>query len=336
MATIDDVAQQAGVSRSTVSYALSGKRPISSDTRRRIERAIESLDYRPHAGARALASSRTGVVGLMAPLRTGVDVNVIMQFVAGVVSAATAASHDVLMVTQEEGVLERVAGTSMVDALVVMDIESDDRRIPVLAGLRQPAVLIGLPADPQGLSCVDLDFFQTGGLAARHLLDLGHRRLALIGSPIEVVNRHTSYAERMTRGFVGACEAAGGSYLVIPTAATVAGAQESVRFLMTMAPDVTAVVVHNEMALPHVIAALRTYGKEVPGDVSLVAVCPETTAVAQSPQITSVDIPTEAIGRAAVEMALGQLDHAAPSQIRLLSPTLSDRSSTQSPAAPPA
>lgn len=328
MATIDDVARQAGVSRSTVSYALSGKRPISETTRVRIDQAIASLDYRPHAGARALASSRTGVIGLMAPLRVGVDLNVIMQFVAGVVEAARDHAYDVLMVTQDEGVLERVTGSSMVDALVVMDIESDDPRIPVLRALRQPAVLIGLPSDPGGLSCVDLDFTQAGAGAARHLLGLGHRALALIGSPIEVVNRHTSYAERMTRGFVSACEAADASYLVLPTAACAAGAQESVERMLAMEPAVSGVVVHNEIALPHVMAALREHGRQVPQDVSIVAVCPESMAVVQSPPVTSVDIPAVSVGRTAVEMVLAGLDHEAAPQVRLLSPTITERATT--------
>ena len=69
MATIADVAKAAGVSSSTVSYVLSGKRPISQATRHRVEKAIRDLGFSPHAGARALASSRTNVLGLVVPLR---------------------------------------------------------------------------------------------------------------------------------------------------------------------------------------------------------------------------------------------------------------------------
>jgi DNA-binding LacI/PurR family transcriptional regulator len=65
MATIDDVARAAGVSRSTVSYALSGKRPITRETRDRINAAIEQLGFTVNAGARALASSETMVLGLL-------------------------------------------------------------------------------------------------------------------------------------------------------------------------------------------------------------------------------------------------------------------------------
>lgn len=330
MATIDDVAKRAGVSASTVSYALSGKRPISAETRRRVERAIKALDYRPHAGARALASSRTEVVGLLAPLRSGVDVNVIMQFVAGVVTGASERGYDVLLLTQDDrSNISRVASASMVDALVVMDIEADDPRLPALRALRQPVVLIGLPADPHGLTCIDLDFTSAGHVAARHLLERGHTRLALLGSPPEVVERHTTYAERMNHGFTAACEAAGARALLQPTAATVAGANASVDAVLEQMPDVTGIVVHNEVALPHVLARLRWHGRTVPDDVSVVALCPENTAVSLPEPVTSVDLPAETIGRLAADMVITGIDGGQPLEVRLLSPTLTDRGSTR-------
>src|SRR5665811_2627648 len=101
-----------------------------------------------------------------------------MQFVTGVVTGARMFEHDVLLLTQDDAAgLERVADGSMVDALIMMDIEADDPRVPVLAGLRQPAVLIGLPSNAEGLSCVDLDFEAAGRTAVRHLAQLGHRCL---------------------------------------------------------------------------------------------------------------------------------------------------------------
>ncbi|MGO4750470.1 LacI family DNA-binding transcriptional regulator, partial [Streptomyces sp. 2MCAF27] len=111
MVRITDVARHAGVSPSTVSYALSGKRPISEATRRRIHASIHELGYRPHAGARALASSRTRVLALVTPLREGGDGTATMRFAARVVTAARRHDHDVLLLTQEEGEegLHRVA-----------------------------------------------------------------------------------------------------------------------------------------------------------------------------------------------------------------------------------
>ncbi|QCB94279.1 LacI family DNA-binding transcriptional regulator [Cellulomonas shaoxiangyii] len=327
--TIDDVARAAGVSTSTVSYVLSGKRPISAPTRQRVERAVRDLGYRPHAGARALASSRTNVLALMAPLRVDVNVNVIMQFVTGVVTAARAYDHDVLLLTADEVAgLERVASRSMVDALVMMDIEADDPRVPVLVGLRQPAVLIGLPRDPAGLSCVDLDFEAAGRLAVRHLARLGHRRVALLGSPRAVLERHTSYAERMLRGFTQEVADAGLEGVFEPCESDMAGAVASVDRVLERLPDVTGLVVHNEVALPWVVATLRERGRRVPDDVSVVAVCPADVATNQPLPLTSVDIPAHTIGKVAVEMATARIEADQPAETRLLTPVLVERAST--------
>ncbi len=110
MTTIADVAKAAGVSISTVSYVMSGKRTISAETRERVARAIAELEFRPHAGARSLASRASNVIGLQAPLRTGVDVHVVMQIVAGVVGEARQHDYDILLLASDDASgLERAA-----------------------------------------------------------------------------------------------------------------------------------------------------------------------------------------------------------------------------------
>lgn len=329
MPTIEDVARLAKVSTSTVSYALSGKRPISPATRRRVEAAVAELGYRPHAGARALASARSEVIGLMVPLRTGVDVSVIMQFVAGVVSRGREHRHDVLLLTQEDlDGLERAMDGSMVDALVLMDVEADDARIPVLRRSRQPVVLIGLPRDSSGLSCLDLDFEAAGRLAVDHLAGLGHREVAFLGAPPEVMERHTSYADRGTRGFRDAADARGLAARVLPCPATPSGARAAVDALLDEAPGTTGLFVHNERALPHVLARLRERGVTVPDDVSVVALCPEDVALAQHTPMTAIDLPAAVIGSLAVDMAMARLDAELPAETRLIAPVLTVREST--------
>src|SRR3954462_109613 len=206
MPTINDVARAAGVSASTVSYVLSGRRPISAQTRARVQAAIAELGFHPPAGARALASSKTNVLALVVPLRVDVNVPVIMQFATAVVTASRTHNHDVLLLTKDEGTagLERVAGATMVDALIVMDVERDDVRIPALGRLKQPPVLIGLPDDAAGIACVDLDFAATAAECLRHLAGHGHRRIALVGPSPAVYERGTTYASRFLTGFTEA------------------------------------------------------------------------------------------------------------------------------------
>ncbi len=329
MATISDVARAAGVSISTVSYVLSGRRPISPGTRARVEAAIADLNYHPHAGARALAGRRTNVLALVAPLRADINVPVIMQFVTAVVTAARSYDHDVLLLTNDEGTagLERVAGAAMVDALILMDVERDDERLPAIRRLRRPSVLIGLPDRPGDVSCVDLDFTAAGYGALQHLAGHGRRAVGLLGPPPGVYQRGTSYVNRFLAGFTDAAKDLGVATAVQPCEPTFDGVDAALTGLDEALPDLTGLVVHNEAALMPLLDRLRASGRSVPGDVSIVAVCPRDVAVAHAVRLTSIDIPALEVGTLAVEMAMGRLNGGRHAETRLLAPTLTERDS---------
>ncbi|WP_243064435.1 LacI family DNA-binding transcriptional regulator [Humibacter sp. RRB41] len=328
MVTIADVAEEAGVSISTVSYVMSGKRTISPTTRQRVERAIATLGFSPHAGARSLASRSTNVIGLQIPLRSGVDVHVVMEVVTGVVAQARTHGYDILLLTSDDPRgMERAAKGSMVDALLVMDIESDDPRIGVLTHLEQPTVLIGLPEGRRTMPCVDFDFEEAGWLAVDRLLAQGHRRLALIGSPAEVLARHTSYADRLARGFLAACAAANvvGSVHACPSSADATAVVDEV---VAADPSVTGFLVHNESALPHVFARLVETGKHSSAKPGIVALCPEDVALSVPGPVDSIAVPAEAIGSAAADVICDMIAGGTPPGVRLIAPTLTVRTST--------
>ena len=330
MATISDVARAAGVSISTVSYVLSGKRTISARTRERVERSIADLGYHPNAGARALASNKTNVLALVVPLREDMVVPVMMEFATAIVTAARRYDHDVLLLTQEEGPhgIQRVSRGSMVDAMIVMDIETEDVRVPVLRTLRQPSVLIGMPRDADGLTCVDFDFEGTGRLAVEHLIGLGHRRIGLIGAPAGVYRRGTSYATRMRTGFCDAAREAGIEAATTFCEPSYDGVAAALARIDDELPGTTALVIHNEAAVNPLLDHLRAQGRQVPAGVSVVAVCGPEVAMAQPVRVTSISIPTKEIGTLAVDLVMGQLHDHAPAENRLMPPTLSVRESS--------
>src|SRR5690242_910947 len=160
MITICDVARHAGVAVSTVSYVLTGKRPISAATRSRVLESIRVLGYHPRVGARASAVGRTNVVALAVPLQAGMHVPVLMRVVTAAVTAARHHGLNVLLMTGDESVesLRNAAGSARVDGFLVLDVEMNDERVPLLRQLPQPSVLIGRPAATAGLTCVDFDF----------------------------------------------------------------------------------------------------------------------------------------------------------------------------------
>ncbi|MFJ6216030.1 LacI family DNA-binding transcriptional regulator [Streptomyces sp. NPDC092296] len=337
MVTLAQVARHAGVSPSTVSYVLSGKRSISEATRRRVEQSIADLGYHPHAGARALASNRSNVIALMIPLRTDMFVPVMMEIAISITTTARRYAHDVLLLTSEEGpsAVKRVAGSGLADALILMDVELDDERIPLLRQTGAAAALIGLPADPAGLSCVDLDFEATGAIAADHLADLGHREVALIGAAETVYRRHTGFAERTLAGFGRRAAERGIGYLHRPCGGSHEATAGTISRILEERPGTTGFVVQNEAALPHLLGLLRQIGRAVPEDASVVAICPDDVALHSSPQLTSVSIPAEEMGRRAVELVMAQAAGEDTTGLTLLAPTLTVREST-GPAPHPA
>jgi DNA-binding LacI/PurR family transcriptional regulator len=333
MVTIADVARHAGVSSSTVSYVLSGKRTISEDTRDRVRQAVEALEYRPNASARALASRRVNALALVAPFRADNNVPVLLEFVASIAAAAREADHDVLLVTQEEGDegLLRVRDSSLVDAALIMDLELHDARLPMLRSSGLPCVLIGYPDDPGQLSCVDLDMHQAAVRAVDHLADLGHGAIAMFGSPQAVYHRESTYAMRFASGFEEGARRREvvASWRAVDQSHEAAAA--AVDELLATRPEVTGIVVHNEAILPTVLSVLESRGRSVPGDISIIALCPTDMAENQRVPLTNIAVPAAEIGRVAVEMLLRRLDGAGGAEIRLLAPELTVRSSTSAP-----
>jgi len=335
MVTIAEVARQAGVSSSTVSYVLSRKRSISEDTRRKVEAAIAELGYHPHAGARALASNRSNTLALMVPLRSDMYVPVIMEIAMAVTTEAREFGQDVLLLTKDEGTggVRRISGSGVADAMILMDVELDDDRIPVLRETDTPAVLIGLPADAAGLTCVDLDFDATGAACVDHLADLGHRDVALIGESEAVYRRHTGFAARTLAGFQRRVAERGIRAVHRPCEGTYESTAGVLARILEERPSTTGFVVQNEAAIAPLLSLLRLSRRLVPEDASVVAICPDQVALQSSPRLTSVSIPAQEMGRHAVRQVMTQLEGDRRSSLMLLPPLLTVReSSSAAPA----
>jgi DNA-binding LacI/PurR family transcriptional regulator len=330
MVTIAEVARHAGVSPSTVSYVLSRKRSISENTRLKVEAAITALGYHPHAGARALASNRSNILALMVPLRSDMYVPVIMEIAMAVTTEAREFGQDVLLLTKDEGTagVRRVSGSGLADAVILMDVELDDDRIPVLRETGTPAVLIGLPRDTSGLTCVDLDFDATGARCVDHLADLGHRDIALIGESEAVYRRNTGFAARTLAGFQHQAAERGLRAVHRTCEGTYESTAGVLARILEERPTTTGFVVQNEAAIAPLLSLLRLSGRTVPEDSSVVAICPDQVALQSSPRLTSVSIPAEEMGRHAVRQAMAQVEGVHRPSVQLLAPRLTVRESS--------
>ncbi|MFE2738454.1 LacI family DNA-binding transcriptional regulator [Streptomyces sp. NPDC059349] len=327
MVGITEVARHAGVAVSTVSYVLSGKRPISPSTRQRVLDSVAALGYqRP-------ASSRSHAIGLAVRVDDGAHRPLLAEFMLSASVAARRHHSNILLLTDhaDYGVLD----AALLDGLILMDIGIRDPRLETVRGLPVPTVLIGLPHDPAGLTCVDLDFRAAGGLCVDHLADLGHREVILLGAPEAAYRRRTGFAVRTVAGALERAATRG----VRLTHRSVEGDWDSTAGTLTRVlqerPDATALIVQNEAATPHLAPLLRSFGRALPEDMSLVVVGSDAVATAGTPQLTSVAVPAAALAERAVELLRQLLDRrstdsggAAPT---LLEPRLTVRASSGPP-----
>ena len=328
---IGEIARRAGVSRSTVSYVLSGKRVVSAQTRRRIEAVIEELDYRPNAAARALKEGRTRTLGLVIPPASLRLTDMQLGFVASVVEAAARVDLDVLLSPSggdHDRSFERLVSGRRVDGVILMEIRLQDERVTRMRQTGLPFVTIGHTANPHGMCWVDVDYTTLIARCVHHLADLGHRHIALLNRSAELVASGYGPAQRALSGFTEAVSQRGLSGLDVCCADDAAAGEACLEQLRDRHPDVTAIVTINEAALPGIQRALDRADVAVPRDLSIAGVVARHRAEDFRPPLTAADVPTE-MGTHAVELLLERIAAPeAPPRHLLLTPPISLRAST--------
>lgn len=333
-ATIRDVARAAGVTVSTVSYALSGKRAISEETRERIQRAIVELDFTPNAGARALALSQTNVLGLFLQFEEDEFAPAMLQYVLPVSTTARTHGFDLLMVTDPDvdAAVRRTTSSSMVDGVVLLDVTYDDPRLEPLRQTRQPVALIGYARDAEGFDSVDLDFGEAARIAVDHLVELGHKELLAITPPRHVYERGGSYAWRFRDAAVERAARHGIQLHVVEGESRQPALGEALAAALDRFPHATGLLVHNDATIAALPSLLHERGVAVPDDLSVVGMFSAEFGTAFSLPYTSVDTRPEALGEWAVNRLVERIADPAGAdapQVRLIAPGFVDRGSTR-------
>ncbi|QOC92428.1 LacI family DNA-binding transcriptional regulator [Micromonospora craniellae] len=339
MVTIGDVARAAGVSRSTASYALSGKRTISAEVRERVNDAVRRLGYTPNAGARALATSQTMVIGLLAQFLEGEFAPAMLQYILGVCDASRELGYDTLLITEADGAhaLSRITRSRMVDGIVLLNVAHQDPRLPVLRAAPQPGALVGLPEDCSGVDVFDLDFEKTGRSMVDHLHRLGHREIILISQPELVVQRGGAWVWRLRSAALDQARRRGIVLHAVFGESRQPAVGRSLHAALDAYPDATGLLVDNEAAAAALPMVLHARGIEVPRDMSVVGRYSDEFAQLFSLPYSSVDSAPDRLGRLAVRQLVRRIGAEAetnePYVLRLVAPEFHDRESSAPPPA---
>jgi len=312
-ATIGDVAERAGVTKGTVSLAYSGKRPVSEATRRRIFDAAEELRWTPSHSARALATSRTGAVGLV--VARDPEVLATDHFFAKFISGCerVLAEHDMGLMLHavatreaENAVYERLAA-GRADGVILLDVEIDDPRFALMKRLDLPAVVLTArePAvgETAGLPAVYSDDVPAITELVRLMAASGHERIAHVAGPVRYVHG------RIRRdAFTAAMRAHGlDGHLVLEGDFTAASGRDCTSRLLDGPQPPTAIIYANDMMAMAGLSLARSRGLRVPEDLSLSGYDDSELAAHLSPGLTTVSTGAAQRGELAVRTLLAVL-----------------------------
>ena len=330
---IGEIARRAGVSRSTVSYALSGKRPIGESTRQRILAVINEVDFRPNATARALAAGSTRTIGLVVPpLHHHLSIDQ-LRFVGAVAEAASERDYDTLLSPSSDErarAFDRLVGERRVDGLVLMETQVDDPRVLELIEDGFPFVTIGRAGHDRQHSWVDLDYSGLVRQAVAELHRLGHRHIGLINRPQDLLDRGYGPALRAEQACAEAIAVVRAYGVSACCEDSDDDAARCLGGLLARDRRLTAIVSINERSLVGLVAAAAARGLPVGMRLAIMAIAADRLAAAITPPITAADVPADDMGRAAVEALLDQLrDPSRPLTQLLMTPPFTDRGSAR-------
>jgi DNA-binding LacI/PurR family transcriptional regulator len=299
MATIKDVAALAGVSVSTVSYALNGTRPISAPKKALIQEAMRELHYKPHAIARSLASKRTHIIAILFPhVEHGLGLSELELIIEAAKNAAGKGYHLVIwtLQTAREDELVQLIQQELVDGIILMEVHTGDNRIGVLKKFGIPFILLGRDSEAPAESYIDVDFFSTMMRCLTYLKNLGHRHIVFINQSEKSYQSGYGPVQRTHEAFMYFCgnfNIAGTEYFC-PSEPAAAYTQTAA--ILASRPETSAFVVMNDKALPGLIRGIEKERLRIPGDISVVSiVSSEATASFFLPAITTFEMDIHAL-----------------------------------------
>lgn len=329
MATIKHVSEYAGVSQATVSRVINGTSRVSHDKKLKVEKAIKELGYRPNSIAQALASSRTGSVGIVVPELGGPFFSGILHCLEenlrrfGYHAVVTAGSNT------EQGQRESVEFLlgRRVDALILHAQHLSDDYLIALEEQGISVVLVNRFVPEMALSCIDIDNELGGKIATQHLINMGHKEIACITGPLD-----KSDARGRLQGYRKALEEAGLEYnetLVSEAGFTEETGVSAMKKLLKRGCDFSAIFASNDHMAFGAFEVLRSEGISVPEDVSLVGFDNILFARYLTPGLTTINFPIEQMSIEAVQLTIQKLNKNKRDVNFKLSPSLVTRNSVQ-------
>ncbi|HEV2413764.1 MAG TPA: LacI family DNA-binding transcriptional regulator [Candidatus Dormibacteraeota bacterium] len=335
--TIADVASAAGVSKTAVSFAFNSPGRLGQATLERVLGVARDLGYTAHPAARALSTKRSGTIGLLIPQRLSTVFG--NPFVSALIQGLgeQCDEHDLtlLLVPPLDGSLEHAIRNASVDGFISLGLSPEDTAVRALDLIGVPNVMVDSDASADH-PAVNIDDEGGAELAARHLLSLGHRHIAILMlPPVRAQIDPSPSAMRRLAGYRKAIRAAGApDPTTVLAGISVAAGSRAFESLPKGERRPTAVLAMSDMAAIGVMSAAESAGLRVPTDLSVVGFDDIPASEWTSPPLTTVRQPIVEKGKLAARLLIERMNGKAVESPRPLRTTLVVRKSTAGPAGP--
>ena len=302
--SIQSVAEKAGVSVATVSRVFNFPDKVTPATREHVERVASELGYLPNSSARTLRTQRSRVLGVVLPTLLN---PVFAECLQGIAQAAVAGGYAIIPVTtgyrldEEQRAVNLLLAGNVDGVILVVSNPATSAALDRLRGAGLPYVLVynRHPDHP----CISVDSESAVASAVARLVELGHRRIAMVGGTLAASDR----AQQRWRGFLQGMAASGlepPALVEVPFIET--AVDELTRFLET-APRPTALVCSNDLLAIRCIRAAHLCGLQVPRDLSVIGFDGIALGEDLTPALSTMTQPNSDIGRHSVELLVQAL-----------------------------
>jgi len=314
--TLEEIAELAGVSRSTVSRVINGRASVRDEVREHVLQVIRETGYQPYAAARSLVTRRTHIIGVIIPeaVTTLFTDPFFPLLLCGVTETCNAHNYYLMLSlfngpADRKEMYRRIVHSGHLDGVIVASTRLDDPLVPQLLQDGVPFVLVGRHPDER-VNYVDVDNVSAARMAVEFLIRLGHQRIATISGPLT-----TAHGQDRLAGYRQALEAHRFPVeedLIAEGDFTEGSGSRGVQRLLSASP--TAIFVASDMMAIGALKALRQAGLRVPEDIALVGFDDVPIATAVEPALTTVRQPIGRLGSMAADLLLNLLENSSDAQ----------------------
>ena len=307
MATMKQVAERAGVSTTTVSHVLNNTRAVSEDVKERVRTAMAEMRYIPSAVARSLKNDKTHTIGMMIPNNTN---PYFAELIQGIEDASFKQGYNVILCnayddTRKQSAYLQVLMEKRIDGLILVASGADDELSSRLQHQPIPTVLVDREVEGVEADFVEADHEEGGYLATKYLIDLGHKDIACVSGPIDLLP-----SRARVEGYLRALKEAGLRFrldYLVRSDFTSEGGFQAFKQLLAMPKPPSAIFASNDLMAIGGICAASAAGVRVPGQLSVIGYDDIALASFTTPPLTTMAQPKYEMGALTARVLLDRV-----------------------------